>query len=340
MKHFEYAQQLFENALELDAADPYVLLTAVEELYDPTQQFDRIIEVFRMLPIIDPNREFALEARSLRQNILETILESEATNKQIYDLYHVQDDSNRDYYARYEDGWNDETTDYFGRSVHTHASVNDGFDTFGYDHRRHVEADDAALKPFLIGEMPAETMEGMRAVDFYKYMPAALTENYNNYAWYEIPLMKEWLVKKDEEPKGVPAVDWNAMRDATGALKVPASAVFDEKHNLKVSLSDLGALREALAGEYEMMPRELKEGLEDREGVMEMKTQDQLVKEIRKNWGDAYSEWNDVSTEIHFPSDKEDFATSYLMNDALVRFSNGEEGEEEESEEEPRKKAW
>ena len=30
MKHFEYAQQLFENALELDAADPYVLLTAVE----------------------------------------------------------------------------------------------------------------------------------------------------------------------------------------------------------------------------------------------------------------------------------------------------------------------
>ena len=65
-----------------------------------------------------------------------------------------------------------------------------------------------------------------------------------------------------------------------------------------------------------------------------------LVKEIRKNWGDAYSEWNDVSTEIHFPSDKEDFATSYLMNDALVRFSNGEEGEEEESEEEPRKKAW
>ena len=46
MKHFEYAQQLFENALELDAADPYVLLTAVEELYEPTQQFDRIIEVF------------------------------------------------------------------------------------------------------------------------------------------------------------------------------------------------------------------------------------------------------------------------------------------------------
>ena len=326
-------------SLALEAAETGHLVFATLHTISAPKTIDRIIEVFRMLPIIDPNREFALEARSLRQNILETILESEATNKQIYDLYHVQDDSNRDYYARYEDGWNDETTDYFGRSVHTHASVNDGFDTFGYDHRRHVEADDAALKPFLIGEMPAETMEGVRAVDFYKYMPAALTENYNNYAWYEIPLMKEWLVKKDEEPKGVPAVDWNAMRDATGALKVPASAVFDEKHNLKVSLSDLGALREALAGEYEMMPRELKEGLEDREGVMEMKTQDQLVKEIRKNWGDAYSEWNDVSTEIHFPSDKEDFATSYLMNDALVRFSNGEEGEEE-SEEEPRKKAW
>ena len=86
----------------------------------------------------------------------------------------------------------------------------------------------------------------------------------------------------------------------------------------------------------------MKEGLEDREGAYDMKTQDQLVKEIRKNWGDAYSDWSNVSSEIHFPSDKEDFATSHLMNDALTRFVNPESVEEEgeESEENPRKKAW
>ena len=49
-----------------------------------------------------------------------------------------------------------------------------------------------------------------------------------------------------------------------------------------------------------------------------------------------------MSSEIHFPSDKEDFATSHLMNDALTRFVNPESVEEEgeESEENPRKKAW
>ena len=339
-RHFEYAQQLFDNALELDAADPYILLTAVEELYVPTAQYDRVIECFRQLPIIDPNREFALEARSIRQNILKTIMESEATNKQIYDLYHVADDSNRDYFGRFEDGWDEDTTDYYGRSLHTHSSLNDGFDTFGYDHRKHVEKEEEALKPFLIGELPARTMDSVRAVDFYPNMPEALWENYNNYGWFEIPLMKEWLVKGEEAKET--HQDWNAMRDADGSLKVPYSAVFDEKGGLKVGLNDLASLREALASEYEMMPREMKEGLEDREGAYDMKTQDQLVKEIRKNWGDAYSDWSNVSSEIHFPSDKEDFATSHLMNDALTRFVNPESVEEEgeEGEENPRKKAW
>ena len=152
--------------------------------------------------------------------------------------------------------------------------------------------------------------------------------------------MKEWL-KKGEEAKETHQ-DWNAMRDADGSPKVPYSAVFDEKGGLKVGLNDLASLREALASEYEVMPQEMKEGLEDREGAYDMKTQDQLVKEIRKNWGDAYSDWSNVSSEIHFPSDKEDFATSHLMNDALTRFVNPESVEEEgeEGEENPRKKAW
>lgn len=51
-----------ENAIALDPADPYLYLTAAEEVYERQQRWDDIIHVFRLLPEIDPSREFALVA--------------------------------------------------------------------------------------------------------------------------------------------------------------------------------------------------------------------------------------------------------------------------------------
>ena len=79
-QHFTAAERLFENALELDPADPYIILTAIEEYYEPSEQWDKIIFLFSILPQVDPNHEFMAEARSLRQSILETIQNTEATN--------------------------------------------------------------------------------------------------------------------------------------------------------------------------------------------------------------------------------------------------------------------
>ena len=56
-KQFNYSEELFENALELDCADPYVVLTAIEEYFEPHEQWDQIIFYFRQLPLIDRIRE-------------------------------------------------------------------------------------------------------------------------------------------------------------------------------------------------------------------------------------------------------------------------------------------
>ena len=45
-QHFTAAERLFENALELDPADPYIILTAIEEYYEPSEQWDKIIFLF------------------------------------------------------------------------------------------------------------------------------------------------------------------------------------------------------------------------------------------------------------------------------------------------------
>ena len=124
--------------MSLDPTDPYLHLVAAEELYERQDRWDDVLHVFRLLPEIDPNREFALQARSLRQNMLQTIMESEATNAQIYALYHVQDGT-----VRYHEGQEDDSEywdDYYGRDLHSLQEVNDGWDRFGYDHKNHFDS--------------------------------------------------------------------------------------------------------------------------------------------------------------------------------------------------------
>lgn len=210
-KHFHFSEELFENALDLDCTDPYVVLTAIEEYFEPREQWDEIIYYFGQLPIIDPNREFVNEARSLRQSILETIMDTEATNEQIYELYHVADNSNLDYY-----NMDDETdmipdTDYYGRDVHTHSNVNDGFDRFGYNHRDFF---DPNATQFEIGESK-RGVESVSAAEFYAGIPNSLREEYMNLNWFEIPVMKEWL---KDIPSNPSSVNWESMRDGNGVL--------------------------------------------------------------------------------------------------------------------------
>ena len=323
-----------ENAIALDPADPYLYLTAAEEVYERQQRWDDIIHVFRLLPEIDPSREFALVARSLRQSMLETILDSDATNAQIYALYHVSDAS-----SRHSDDDLDSlpSDDYYGRDRFTHGEMNDGFDSFGYTHKKEFDhTSDAELRRFLPSPdaMPEkEPLEEMAALAFYPTLPETLTEAYTNYNWYEVPLMKEWL---GEAPKGENAtvIDWNAMRDGEGLMKVPHEKVFDEKGHLKVSLEQLQTLHDALAKEYRTMPTEVREGEKEQEHLYELKGQDQLAREVRKKLGNKFFDFSEIDPELKFPTERDDVLMSHLLRQTMQR------EEEAETEEEPRKKAW
>lgn len=333
-RHFDYAEELLENALALDPADPYLYLTAAEELYERQQRWDDIIHVFRLLPEIDPAREFAMVARSLRQSMLETIIDSDATNAQIYALYHVSDATAR-HYENELDALPDD--DYYGRDRFARSDVNDGFDTFGYQHMNDFDrSGDEELRRFLPSpeQMPAkEPLETMTALTFYPTLPEALTESYTNYNWYEVPLMKEWL---GETPKndGATVIDWNAMRDAQGRMCVPNEKVFDEKGHLKVSLEQLQTLHDALAKEYRTMPAEVREGEKAQEHLYELKGQDQLVREVRKKLGNKFFDFSEFDPELKFPTERDDVLMSHLLRQTMRN-----EGEEE-TEEEPRQKAW
>ena len=323
-----------ENAIALDPADPYLYLTAAEEVYERQQRWDDIIHVFRLLPEIDPSREFAMVARSLRQSMLETIIDSDATNAQIYALYHVSDASSRhsdnDLDSLLED-------DYYGRDRFAHSEMNDGFDTFGYKHMNDFDrSSDSELRCFLPNPeaMPEkEPLEEMTALDFYPTLPEALTESYTNYNWYEVPLMKEWL---GEVPKsdGSSVIDWNAMRDREGLMKVPHEKVFDEKGHLKVSLEQLQTLHDALAKEYRTMPAVVREGEKEQEHLYELKGQDQLVREVRKKLGNKFFDFSDFDPELKFPTERDDVLVSHLLRQTMQREEEGE------TEEELRKKVW
>lgn len=323
-----------ENAIALDPADPYLYLTAAEEVYERQQRWDDIIHVFRLLPEIDPSREFALVARSLRQSMLETILDSDATNAQIYALYHVSDAS-----SRHSDDDLDSlpSDDYYGRDRFTHGEMNDGFDSFGYTHKKDFDhTSDAELRRFLPSPdamSEKEPLEEMTALAFYPTLPETLTEAYTNYNWYEVPLMKEWL---GEAPKGENAtvIDWNAMRDGEGLMKVPHEKVFDEKGHLKVSLEQLQTLHDALAKEYRTMPTEVREGEKEQEHLYELKGQDQLAREVRKKLGNKFFDFSEIDPELKFPTERDDVLMSHLLRQTMQR------EEETETEEEPRKKAW
>ena len=313
MQQFDFAERLFENALELDPSDPYIILNAIEEYYEPSEQWDKIIYLFSILPVVDPNHEFMAEARSLRQSILETIQETEATNQQIYDLYHIPD-----YSSPMEKG---ELVDYFGRDIHQHSPINDGFNRYGYQHAKLIDREnDHKLKQFNFNVDDRLNVEKIPVASFYKNIPENLLENYSNTNWYELPIMKEWMEKVPNEHAGE-SIDWKSMRNDKGNLEVPYSAVFDKHDSIKVSMKDLENLRVLLAKEYTTVPTAMKEGMKDQEHAYEMKTQEQLIKEIRKNIGEAYFDWSFIDNDLQFPVEKEDFALSHLLNDSLKRYS-------------------
>lgn len=315
MQQFDFAERLFENALELDPSDPYIILNAIEEYYEPSEQWDKIIFLFSLLPIVDPNHEFMEEARSLRQSILETIQETEATNKQIYDLYHIPDNSNP--MQRHE------FIDYFGRDLHQHSNLNDGFDTYGYQHMKQVDREhEKELTQFNNQYDNKMNLESIPVGLFYNKLPESLAENYSNTNWYELPIMKEWMKTLPNETANE-TTDWNAMRDDKGELHIPYSNVFDNHNTIKISMKDLESLRALLAKEYTSVSEAVKEGMRDQEHAFEIKTQEQLIKEIRKNLGESYFDWSFIDNNLQFPVEKEDFALSSLLNDSLKRMSVG-----------------
>ena len=321
MQNFDFAERLFENAMELDPSDPYIILNAIEEYYEPSEQWDKIIYLFSILPIVDPNHEFMEEARSLRQSILETIQETEATNKQIYDLYHVPDNSNP--LSRHE------FIDYFGRDVHQHSPVNDGFDRFGYQHMKQIDREhEKELAQFNFNYANKLNLESIPVGQFYDKLPDSLQENYCNTNWYELPIMKEWMTALPSETASE-TVDWNQMRNAKGRLNIPYSSVFDGQDHIKVSMKDLESLRSLLSKEYTTVPEAVKEGMKDQEHAYEIKTQEQLIKEIRKNLGEAYFDWSFIDNDLQFPVEKEDLALSSLLNDSLKRYAVGVNTDEE-----------
>ena len=313
MQNFDFAERLFENALELDPSDPFIILNAIEEYYEPSEQWDKIIYLFSILPIVDPNHEFMEEARSLRQSILETIQGSEASNKQIYDLYNLPDNSNP--MERHE------SVDYFGRDVHQHSNINDGFNRYGYQHLNQVDHEhDKELARFNFNYENKLNLEDLPLNLFYSKVPESLRENYCNTNWYEMPIMKEWMTSLPDETAGE-SVDWNLMRNNNGELQVPYTSVFDEKNKIKVSMKDLENLRNLLSKEYTTVPLAVKEGMKDQEHAYDLKTQEQLIKEIRKNLGEAYFDWSHIDRNLRYPVEKEDFALSHLLNDSLKRYS-------------------
>ena len=318
-KQFNYSEELFENALELDCADPYVVLTAIEEYFEPHEQWDQIIFYFRQLPLIDPNREFVNEARSLRQSILETIMDSEASNQQIYDLYHLSDDSNLEYYGRNEDLELLPDTDYFGRDVHTHSDVNDGFDRFGYNHRLFT---DPAATQFTVGEPAKRGIESLSAAEFYPGIPNSLREDYMDLNWFEVPVMKEWM---KEIPTGGASVDWESMRDKNGNLKIAQDQVLTKEGKLKVTLENVQKLHDLLEEEYEGVGDLASEP----EHADDAKSQSILIREYKTNPVER-NRWHQLEEDIEYPVDKQDFAFMSLLNESLKQFKEGEEEEEEE----------
>lgn len=327
-----------ERALAMAPADPYIRLVAVEELYEPQERWDDILEVFRLLPELDPAREFMLEARSLRQSLLETIQESDASNAQIYELYHIADGSTRDFEGRGADATQYDT-DYYGRALHRHDPMNDGFDSFGYDHVKHYDrAHDAELLPFLLNKPVPQPMEDIPAVEFYAKLPESLQEHYMNFNWYEIPLMKEWLPETPAAPASETPIDWTTMRDVNGNLTIPRDRVLDEKGALKVSLQQLESLHNVLAAEYETVPALVREGMKAQEHAYELKSHDQLVRDVKMARGEGFADMSIVEPKLKFPVDQTDLAMSPLLKDSLRRFVKDEE--EKEEEDPKRKRAW
>ena len=91
-------------------------------------------------------------------------------------------------------------------------------------------------------------------------------------------------------------------------------------------MKDLESLRSLLAKEYTGIPNAVKEGMKDQEHANEMKTQEQLMKEIRKNIGDSYFDWSFIDKDLRFPVEREDIALSHLLNDSFKRYVNDVKG--------------
>lgn len=318
-------------------------LVAAEELYERQERWDDIIHVFRLLPEIDPSREFALEARSLRQNMLETIMESEATNAQIYALYHIQDGTVR-YYEDQEDG-PEFTVDYYGRDLHSLSDVNDGWNQFGYNHKDHFDYSkekEKEIEEFQVGDRvpkQGDNLEEIRALEFYPSLPVSLKESYCNYNWYEIPLMKEWLHDIPSVQSDGEVIDWNTMRDEQGYIHVPYERVFDKEGHIKISMKNLESLHDSLAKEYRTVSEDIREGEKQQTHMYELKSMDQLVREVRKNLGEKYFDFSSFDPDLKFPVEREDIMKTPMLKESMERLVYPD-NEGEEAKEPERKKAW
>ena len=246
-------------------------------------------------------------------------MDSEASNQQIYDLYHLSDDSNLEYYGRNEDLELLPDTDYFGRDVHTHSDVNDGFDRFGYNHRLFT---DPAATQFTVGEPAKRGIESLSAAEFYAGIPNSLREDYMDLNWFEVPVMKEWM---KEIPTGGASVDWESMRDKNGNLRIAQDQVLTKEGKLKVTLENVQKLHDLLEEEYE--------GVGDLAGepehADEAKSQSVLIREYKTNPVER-NRWHQLEEDIEYPVDKQDYAFMSLLNESLKQFKEGEEEDGEE----------
>ena len=83
------------------------------------------------------------------------------------------------------------------------------------------------------------------------------------------------------------------------------------------------------------MPTEVREGEKEQEHLYELKGQDQLAREVRKKLGNKFFDFSEIDPELKFPTERDDVLMSHLLRQTMQR-----EEETEETEEEPRKKAW
>ena len=164
--------------------------------------------------------------------------------------------------------------------------------------------------------------------------------------------MKEWLPELPAtSPTGEETIDWNALRTETGRLEVPHERVFDKEGKFQVTLKQLESLHDLLANEYETLPADLRESEKQQSHCYELKSQEQLLRDVRKLQGNKFFDFTEVDSDLKFPTEREDVVMSRLLRESMRVFAKtgenetvNEKGEKKSEvggeEKNGRKKAW